>query len=74
MSELGPECIPPPAAVPPEIDPHEFDRYPTFRETFLLFVADCVFRANPATDSDGKAATHSEVKAATHSDGNPATF
>jgi hypothetical protein len=28
-------------------------------------VPDCVFRTNPARDSDGKAATHSEAKAAT---------
>lgn len=32
------------------------------------------FRANPARDSDGKAATDSETKAATDSDGKAAIF
>jgi hypothetical protein len=36
--------------------------------------AECGFRANPASDSEGKAATHSEAKAATHSELKAATF
>jgi len=37
-------------------------------------VRPCGFRANPAGDSEGKAATHSKVKAATHSELKAATF
>jgi hypothetical protein len=50
MPELSPKSIPPaepeppspagPAASPPVIRPEEFEDYPAFRETFLLFFTD----------------------------------
>ncbi len=38
MPELTPESTPPPAAVPPVVDPKDHERFPTFRETFLFFL------------------------------------
>jgi hypothetical protein len=36
MPEL-PDSTPPPAAVPPAIDPAAWEDYPAFRETFLMY-------------------------------------
>jgi hypothetical protein len=40
MPELTQESTPPPAAVPPAVHPDDHERFPTFRETFLLYFSD----------------------------------
>jgi hypothetical protein len=40
MPELDQDCISPPPAVPPTIDPDRFEDFPALRETFLLYVSD----------------------------------
>jgi hypothetical protein len=42
----------PPASIPPIIVPKNFEEYPTFRETFLLYFTDV--RANAATRAFGR--------------------
>src|ERR1700709_805818 len=42
----------PPASIPPIIEPKDFEEYPAFRETFLLFFTDV--RANAAVRAFGK--------------------
>ena len=49
---MPPPEAPPPAAVPPIIAPGNYEEFPTFRETFLVFVTDPV--ANAAARSFGK--------------------
>lgn len=39
MPELAPESTPPPAAVPPVVNPKDHEDFPVFRETLLFFVA-----------------------------------
>jgi hypothetical protein len=38
VSEASPDN--PPPAIPPIVDPSRFEEFPTFRETFLAFIAD----------------------------------
>ena len=68
MPELTPQSTPPldplipghdeppkndtPASIPPIIKPKDFEEYPAFRETFLLFFTDV--RANAAARAFGK--------------------
>ncbi|HEX6903348.1 MAG TPA: hypothetical protein VF789_26765 [Thermoanaerobaculia bacterium] len=40
MPELIPESTSPPAAIPPIVDPSDFEDHPAFRETFLLYFSD----------------------------------
>jgi hypothetical protein len=42
----------PPAAIPPIIDPKEYEKFPAFRETFMVFVTDPA--ANAALRGFGK--------------------
>jgi hypothetical protein len=45
-----PEALPP--AIPPVIDPKRYEEFPTFRETFLVFVTDA--KANATLRAFGK--------------------
>jgi len=46
MPELDQDCISPPPAIPPIIDPARFEDFPVLRETFLLYVSDPVANAS----------------------------
>jgi hypothetical protein len=50
MAELAEDSIPP--SIPPIINPQQYEDFPTFRETFLVFVTDPA--ANAALRGFGK--------------------
>ncbi|HVR97051.1 MAG TPA: hypothetical protein VMW27_10575, partial [Thermoanaerobaculia bacterium] len=52
MPELTQESSSPPAAVPPVIPPDAWERYPVFRESFLLYVSEPSFNAALRTAAD----------------------
>ncbi len=45
MPELEQDSTSPPAAVPPSIDPAEWERFPVFRESALLYLSEPRFNA-----------------------------
>src|SRR5436190_4600354 len=45
MPELMQESTSPPAAVPPILDPGQWESFPVFRESFLLYISEPQFNA-----------------------------